>query len=131
MVGDATLPSDEEAAELEAFLLALGRHFKDRDFTTAEVVQKLETTPDLEQHLPEDLAQARAKQTSLAKRLGRAFARIQERRYGETEVRVVDSGKAGHARKWRIVANLQSGGLVPSRPIATDPHQEPFEFQAA
>jgi hypothetical protein len=116
---------------LAAFLLALRRHFKDRDFTTAEVVQKLETDPDLEQHLPEDLAQARAKPPGLAKRLGRAFARLQERHFGESEVRVVNSGKIGNAHKWRIVTNFQSGDHPPLRPIANYPPQEPFEFQAA
>jgi hypothetical protein len=83
--------ADEEAAEWESFLLALAAHFKGRDFTTATLVEALESLSDLAAYLPEDLAESwnnRSVGASLSKRLGKSFSKVQERRFGESEGRL-------------------------------------------
>jgi hypothetical protein len=125
--------ADEEAAEWETFLLAVDACFSGRDFTTARLVKELGEDPDLEACLPEELAEAWTKRksgVSPARRMGKAFSRLQDRRYGKSEVRVVQRGQAGNAQKWRIVKSSETARLdnVVMMPTTTEaPYQISFK----
>jgi hypothetical protein len=112
--------ADEEAAEWEAFLLSLAGHFRGRDFTTAALGRDLESLPALVAELPGNLEEAWAKRNSgvsLPKRLGKAFSGLKERRFGESEVRIVPAGKAGHVQKWKVIGRGENEGYGRVVPI--------------
>jgi len=78
-------------------------------FTTADVVFTLEGDSDLVATLPEDLSAEWAKRNnggSFVRRLGKAFAAREGRRYGEMEARIERAGEARNAVKWRVLINI-------------------------
>jgi hypothetical protein len=102
--------SDPSQLQWEAFLLALLDSFENRGFTIKELVELLPTKSELNQSLPDELADEDRK-GSLQRRLGRAFSERVGRRYG---VRGLHLLKAGTNRNkvvlWRVLGqDCQAG----------------------
>lgn len=97
---------DEESAEWERFLGALGNHYGARAFTTAEIARDLNHSDMLSDTLPEELANVwngLVKPLSFNKRLGNAFRTREKRRYGASQHRIERTGAVQGAIQWRVV----------------------------
>jgi hypothetical protein len=126
--------ADEEAAQWEGFLLAIGKHFKGRDFTASVLAEALESSAELAGNLPDDLADGRTRRVTavgLSRSLGKAFAARHDRRHGESGVRVVKVGKVGHVQKWRVLTRAEADDRDGVIPMSTAMHQSKLEFTAA
>jgi hypothetical protein len=94
--------ADEETAEWEQFLIALAAHFPS-PFTAASVVECL-GEDQLVDVLPEALESDRQNpQGSFSKRLGKAFSKRLDRRYGPSQARLVRAGEDRDGQLWRVV----------------------------
>ena len=98
---------DDDEAWYE-FLLALQEHFGNDVFTTKEVAYCVtEHKQPIADALPDWLELEPKKQDSFVRKLGRAFARLEEKCYGENDLTIVRTGQK-HQNKthWRVVTNL-------------------------
>lgn len=95
--------SDPSRLQWAAFLLALADAFEVKDFTIKELVELLPKNSELNQSLPDELADEDRK-GSLQRRLGRAFSERVGRRYGMRGLHLM---KAGTNRNkvvlWRVL----------------------------
>jgi len=95
--------SDPSQLQWEAFLLAILDTFESRGFTIKELVEMLPTNSELNQALPDEMADEDRK-GSLQRRLGRAFSERVGRRYGMSGLHLL---KAGTTRAkvvlWRVL----------------------------
>ena len=95
---------DEESIEWEVFVRALGDYFADQPFKTNEVVAVLQDeTSALHDAIPSEFDLG-AKTRSLSKRLGKAFAKRRQMRFGDDEIYLDLADDDGHAkvRRWRV-----------------------------
>ncbi len=102
--------ADEDAPEWEAFLLAWQDEFGDEAVTTAQVADRLDAAlaADLRAALPGHLADALTnKAKSFTRRLGRALAAVQDRRFNDAGLRVTRAAKDEHknVQTWKVIAD--------------------------
>ena len=103
--------ADEDAPQWEAFLVAWQDEFGDEAVTTAQVADRLDSAlaADLRAALPGHLADALTdKSKSFTRRLGRALAAIQDRRFNDASLRVTRATKDEHknAHRWKAVSDV-------------------------
>jgi hypothetical protein len=108
--------SDSEAAQWEAFLLALADLFDGEPFRVTDIVEQMEAralalpgagdSKRLREALPDHLAEA-ADRTGgfFQRRLGRCFAERAGRRFGESQVYLerADEDRKAKVQRWRVV----------------------------
>jgi hypothetical protein len=108
--------ADEESQQWDQFLRSLVIAFRDREFTTAEVVETtLHTHSLLSQAFPDDIGHpderaAYPEGFSLQRRLGKALARKCGTRFGELELRIErgEIDKHSKVQRWRVAGELDS-----------------------
>jgi hypothetical protein len=124
---DDTQALDEEVIQWEAFLLALADRYGDRPFTVIDLVGRIRTGDEtLKLALPDYLAEAFAKNAeSLKLKLGNAFARRRDRKFGEMGAQIVRlrrenvQSEFGRARvfEWAVrLAKARASELKPGPP---------------
>jgi hypothetical protein len=95
--------ADTEGAEWEAFLRAWRAQFGDRPVTVAEVAETIRAKPVFGDSLPGDLHEALHGHGSFNHRLGRAIARREGARHGDSGLHLVKAGKGGNGRPQWVV----------------------------
>jgi hypothetical protein len=108
--------ADEESQQWDQFLRSLVIAFRDREFTTAEVVETtLHTHSLLSQAFPDDIGHpderaAYPEGFSLQRRLGKALTRKCGTRFGELELRIErgEIDKHSKVQRWRVAGELDS-----------------------
>jgi len=99
---------DDETPAWAAFLSVLRKTYVNTAFTVAQIMKVILASQESELRavLPADLASALEKPESLARRLGKAFARRVDTRFvveGGTTMRLIRDGTAHHAGRWKVV----------------------------
>ncbi len=105
--------ADDDGPQWHAFLLACRQEFGDDPFTVHDVTARLlgeeeHYAQELKAALPDHLADAFAdKGKSFTRRLGKAFASIDRRRFDEHGLRVERAAKdaGANVQRWRIVSD--------------------------
>ena len=108
--------ADEEESEWQMLFEALFAHYPKQPFSISDVYKALVEIPDLRAALPnglsEDLEMSELNNTpsGFAKALGKAFAKRENRRYGELGLHLERAGNQGHAVLWRFAVG--SSGVM-------------------
>jgi hypothetical protein len=91
-------------------------------FTIAKLVEAFEKKNLDSTILPEEFSGSRdggareADAGSISRKLGKAFGKRADRRYGETQVRIERAGEERNAVKWKVVSN--GGSIDAEVPLA-------------
>ncbi len=104
---DDTIAQDEDSVQWENFLTTLQDIYQDREFTVVEVIDAIRMGNDtLKNAMPDFLAEAYAKSADGTRRkLGNAFGRIRDRKFGQSGIRIVKAGRSGEntrASEWKV-----------------------------
>ena len=106
---------DDDGPAWEAFIRALAETFGDQAFRTADVVAAVESDKQLAHALPDEF-DTKAPLGSLARRLGKAFSKRRDVRYGKDGVRLTAAADDTHAKvnRWSVeTAGLAGDGGFP------------------
>jgi hypothetical protein len=99
--------ADPNEAQWESLLCAIYSTFEKGKFTVQELVTRmnrsLQGETPLRKSLPDEIAESYTEEGgSLERRLGRAFLRIESRRYGAKNIRIEKAGQAHGRAVWRV-----------------------------
>jgi hypothetical protein len=98
---------DEDTQSWEPFLNAIHRMFPGKPFTVKELSQSIQQPESqLEEVLPPDLAEvpegSSAAKKSFERVLGKAFARVEGRRFGPKQYHIIRCGERSRAILWKV-----------------------------
>jgi hypothetical protein len=93
--------ADESAAQWEGFLQALHDMYGDETFTSKELARRLEGDQALSDALPDDVERV-DKPENLSWRLGQAFSKRADKRYGGDNLRLERCGEKRRATRWCV-----------------------------
>ncbi len=106
--------ADDTANQWEAFLLTIADHYpKAREFTVAELVERMTQSEPLRLSLPDALSDDR-KGLDLRKRIGNAFSRRRDQRFGDLGVYLKRGVLEGHKKiaNWKVIVPAIDGEEV-------------------
>jgi primase-polymerase (primpol)-like protein/DNA-directed RNA polymerase subunit RPC12/RpoP len=115
--------SDEEGEKWELFLQALLDHYNNAPFSVNELSTDLSNIADLQNALPDEFVIVKEKsEASFVRKLGRAFTRIEGKRYGKTNLHIERNGIFRKAILWIVIQDSsESGELFKSLPVTSYP----------